>query len=35
MRIDGQWLWCDDGIMRPVISGEIRPGNGSWEKSEF
>ena len=23
MRIDGRWLWCDDGIMRPVISGEI------------
>ena len=35
MRIDGQWLWCDDGIMRPVISGEILAGNGSWEKSEF
>lgn len=35
MRIDGQWLWCDDGIMRPVMSGEILAGNGSWEKSEF
>lgn len=35
MRIDGQWLVCDDGVMRPVISGEIRAGNGSWEKSEF
>jgi hypothetical protein len=35
MRIDGQWLWCDDGIMRPVISGELLAGNGSWEKSEF
>jgi Aspartyl protease len=35
MRIDGQWLLCDDGVMRPVISGEIMAGNGSWEKSEF
>ena len=35
MRIDGQWLWCDDGIMRPVISGEILAAHGSWEKSEF
>ena len=35
MRIDGQWLWYDDGIMRPVMSGEILAGNGSWEKSEF
>ena len=35
MRIDGQWLLCDDGVMRPVLSGEILAGNGSWEKSEF
>jgi hypothetical protein len=35
MRLDGQWLLCDDGLMRPVISGEILAGNGSWEKSEF
>jgi hypothetical protein len=35
MRIDGQGLWCDEGIMRPVMSGEILAGNGSWEKSEF
>jgi len=35
MRIDGQWLVCDDGVRRPVISGEIRAADGSWEKSEF
>jgi hypothetical protein len=35
MRIDGQWLLCDDGVMRPVISGEILAGHGSWERSEF
>ena len=32
MRIDGQWLVCDDGVVRPVISGEIRTADGSWEK---
>jgi hypothetical protein len=35
MRIDGRWLVCDDGVRRPVISGEIRAADGSWEKSEF
>jgi predicted aspartyl protease len=35
MRIDGQWLLADDGVMRPMISGEILAGNGSWERSEF
>ena len=35
MRIDGQWLWCDDGVMRPVISGAVLADNGSWEQSEF
>ena len=35
MRIDGRWLVCDDGVRRPVISGEIRTADGSWEKSEF
>ena len=23
LRIDGEWLLCDDGILRPVIRGEI------------
>lgn len=35
MRIDGQWLLGDDGVMRPMISGEILADNGSWERSEF
>src|SRR5262245_15777745 len=35
MRIDGQWLLCDDGVLRPVISGEILANDGSWEQSEF
>jgi hypothetical protein len=35
MRIDVQWLLSDDGVMRPMLSGEILTGNGSWERSEF
>ena len=35
MRIDGQWLVCDDGVVRPVISGDIRTADGSWEQGEF
>ena len=32
MRIDGQWLLCDDGIVRPVIASEILASDGSWVK---
>jgi hypothetical protein len=35
MRIDGQWLVGDDGVVRPVISGDIRTVDGSWEQCEF
>ena len=35
MRINGKWLLCDDGIVRPIIRGEIRTGTGSWVVVEF
>jgi predicted aspartyl protease len=35
MRIDGEWLLCDDGIVRPVIRGEILAGDGTWKAAEF
>jgi hypothetical protein len=35
MRIDGEWLLCDDGVRRPIIRGEILTGYGSWEPAEF
>ena len=35
MRINGEWLWCDDGIVRPAIRGEILAADGSWRKVEF
>src|SRR5215471_11362957 len=35
MRIDGEWLLCDDDIVRPVIRGEILAHDGSWQAIEF
>ena len=35
MKIEGRWYPCDDGVVRPVISGEILAGNGSWEPALF
>ena len=35
MRIDGAWLVCDDGIVRPVIRGEMVTKNGSWIQVPF
>ena len=30
MLIRGQWTQCDDGIVRPVIAGEVLAAEGSW-----
>ncbi|MCG8583277.1 MAG: aspartyl protease family protein [Pirellulales bacterium] len=30
MRFDGEWLQCDDGIVRPVIRAEILTGDSRW-----
>ncbi len=35
MRIDGHWLICDDGIVRPVIRAEIRTSDSSWIPTVF
>ena len=35
MRIDGRWLLCDDGFVRPVVRGEVLASNGSWLSAEF
>lgn len=35
MRIDGEWLLCEDGMRRPVIRGEILAHDGSWQAIEF
>lgn len=35
MRIDGRWLLCDDGVVRPVIRGEVLSVGQSWEWIEL
>lgn len=35
MLLRGLWHLCDDGIVRPVIRGEVEAGNGSWVQVPF
>jgi hypothetical protein len=35
MQIRGEWFLSDDGIVRPVIRGEIHRGDGSWVQAPF
>ena len=35
MRIDGDWLHCDDGIVRPIIRCEALGMDGYWRAAEF
>ena len=35
MLFRGEWLLCDDGIVRPIIRGEILGSDGSWCAAEF
>ena len=35
MRLDGEWLLCDDGIRRPVIRCDVLGDDGQWHAAEF
>jgi predicted aspartyl protease len=35
MRFNGEWLQCDDGIVRPIIRAEILSGDGNWRRFEL
>lgn len=35
MRIDGEWALFDDGVVRPMVGGEILAADGSWVKFPF
>ncbi|MEW6363892.1 MAG: hypothetical protein AB1714_04555 [Acidobacteriota bacterium] len=35
MRINGEWLLCDDGAERPVVRGEVAAFDGSWSAAVF
>lgn len=30
MRIDGLWLECDDGFVRPIVAAQILSSSGEW-----
>ena len=35
MLCRGEWLLCDDGIVRPIMRGTILDGNGLWQDIKF
>ena len=35
MRINGEWLQCDDGDIRPVIRGELLGNDSDWRELEL
>ena len=35
MLCQGEWLLCDDGIVRPIMRGRIRDGEGMWRRVKF
>lgn len=35
MQFNGDWYLCDDGIIRPIMRGEVLAGNGSWRAVEL
>jgi predicted aspartyl protease len=35
MQFNGGWYLCDDGIVRPIMRGDVLAGNGSWRAAEF
>ncbi len=35
MRISGEWLICDDGLLRPVIPALVQIAGGDWAKVTF
>jgi predicted aspartyl protease len=35
MLCQGEWSLCDDGIVRPIMRGRIRDGDGTWRRVKF
>lgn len=35
MRINGEWLLCEDGVVRPVMQARLLNGVGGWLLTEF
>jgi hypothetical protein len=35
MRVSGQWLLCDDGVLRPIFRAEVLAADGTSIQAEF
>jgi hypothetical protein len=35
MEIRGEWYACNDGVVRPILRGEVLAASGNWEPVEF
>ena len=35
MVINGEWMVCSDGVVRPLLRGELQASNGDWESVIF
>jgi len=35
MRVNGKWLLCDDGVIRPVVPGFVRAADGQLVEAAF
>src|SRR4051812_27897847 len=35
MLLPGQWLLCDDGVLRPIFRGTVRASSGAMITAEF
>ncbi|NOT61470.1 MAG: hypothetical protein HOP19_14730 [Acidobacteria bacterium] len=35
MRINGEWLLCEDGIARPIVRGRVQTVTGAWVVADF
>ncbi len=35
MRVNGEWLECEDGVIRPSVPGLVRLADGQWAEVAF
>jgi len=35
MRVDGEWIPCEDGVIRPTVQGQVRLADGQWLEVSF
>lgn len=35
MRVNGDWVPCEDGVIRPIVQGQIRLADGDWLEVPF